>query len=154
MFACQEDCSRGPSAPENQSVRQTRRKHKEVNDKQMKGRISDTCSRSLPIPLSNAASLSSLPDCLMSSAHGLLLLDGISRCYQSQNLLFFFWILPLCRFPQPVLRMTMTVSPLDVCLALCLTVGAAWLPARHYLPVSPTSELLFHSLHSIYQDIL
>lgn len=99
MFACQEDCSRGPLAPENQSAHQTRGKHKEVNDKQMKGRISDTCSLSLLTRLSDAAFLSCLPDCLMPSMHGFLLVDGISRCYQSQNLFFFFLASSLVSLP-------------------------------------------------------
>lgn len=48
--------SRGTPASENQSPQQTKGEHKGVNDKQMKGRISDTCS--LPLFLLPASSLS------------------------------------------------------------------------------------------------
>lgn len=62
--------SRGTPASGNQSPRQTMKEHKRVNDKQMKGRISDTCSLPQlsppPLPLSPSSlsflsSNSSLP---------------------------------------------------------------------------------------------
>lgn len=59
---CGGPMSRGTPASENQSPRQTTREHKGVNDKQMKGRISDTCS--LPLFLCLPPSVSLSPTCI------------------------------------------------------------------------------------------
>lgn len=160
--------SRGTPASENQSPRQTTREHKGVNDKQMKGRISDTCSLplflclppSLPLPPSLSLSLqpvfpllssnNPLPHCLFFSVHGLLTEVGVdearfSTSYKHRDaplvsscLCFLPVFLSL---PCRLHRMTMnrTLS----------TVPATWnrlctcLPL--FLSVSPAPELVCHS---------
>lgn len=58
---CSGPVSRGTAVTENQSPRQTTREHKGVNDKQMKGRISDTCSLPLFLYLRPSRSPSPQP---------------------------------------------------------------------------------------------
>lgn len=128
----------------NQSPRQTTREHKGVNDKQMKGRISDTCSLPLFLCLS-AFSLALSPTCIsfLVTAPSLAVcflehepvtvlteVDAgeprLSRVYKHRD--------------APLLLVTRCLEwqwIALVCLALCLTLGMGWAPV--FLPVCLTS---------------
>lgn len=88
---CGRPMSRGTPASENQSPHQTTREHKGVNDKQMKGRISDTCSLPLFLCLAPSPFLSLA---LALSRSNLYFLSSNSPL--PPHLFFFFsaWALP------------------------------------------------------------
>lgn len=165
--------SRGTPASEIQSPRQTTREHKGVNDKQMKGRISDTCSLplflclppSLPLSLSLAnlyflSSNSPLPPSLLfflvlglATALTEVHADEVrsSRNYKHRDAPLLPFCLSFLSFPlslpHTLHRMTMnrtlsTVPALDVCLALCLTLGIGCVPVFLCvcLPVCPSHQ--------------
>lgn len=172
---CEVPMSGGTQASENQSPRQTTREHKGVNDKQMKGRISDTCSLPLFLCLPPSPSLSNLyflssnsplpPSLFFFLVHGLATVltevDAdevrVSRSYKHRGaplLSSCLWFLSFSlSVPHTLHRMTMTrtlstVLALDVCLALCLTLGIVCVLVflSVCLSVLPASELVCHSL--------
>lgn len=89
---CGGPMSRGTPASENQSPHQMTREHKGVNDKQMKGRISDTCSLPLflclPPSFSFSLSLSLAPTCIFF----LVKAPSLPTCFFSAWALPQYWL--------------------------------------------------------------